>query len=107
MYRERLRRSGSDQTRRFRAYKWAIAIGVALVAIGDDDQGALPPLPPPLPNSAQLHDRTGALVLAIRRPDGGFVTNPSPEDAISAGDVLVSVGTAEQLGALAEVATPG
>jgi K+/H+ antiporter YhaU regulatory subunit KhtT len=47
------------------------------------------------------------LVLAIRRPDGGFVTNPSPEDAISAGDVLVSVGTAEQLGALAEVATPG
>jgi hypothetical protein len=104
MYRERLRRSGSDQARRFRAHRWAIAIGVALVAIGDDDQGALPP---PLPNSAQLHDRTGALVLAIRRPDGGFVTNPSPEDAISAGDVLVSVGTAEQLGALAEVATPG
>lgn len=54
--------------------------------------------------SAQLRDRTGALVLAIRRPDGFFVTNPSPEDVIRAGDVLISVGTAEQLGALAKVA---
>jgi voltage-gated potassium channel len=52
--------------------------------------------------SVNLRDRTGALVLAIRRPDGSFVTNPSTEDAIEAGDVLISVGTAEQLGALAE-----
>jgi voltage-gated potassium channel len=54
--------------------------------------------------SAHLRDRTGALVLAIRRPDGSFVTNPSPESVIEAGDVLISVGTAEQLGALAEYA---
>jgi len=54
--------------------------------------------------SAQLRDRTGALVLAIRRPDGGFLTNPSPEDVIEAGDVLISVGTAEQLGMLAQYA---
>ncbi len=54
--------------------------------------------------SAQIRDRTGALVLAIRRPDGAFVTNPSPEDVIKAGDVLISVGTAEQLGALAQFA---
>ena len=51
--------------------------------------------------SVNLRDRTGALVLAIRRPDGTFITNPSTEDAIEAGDVLISVGTAEQLGALA------
>jgi K+/H+ antiporter YhaU regulatory subunit KhtT len=44
------------------------------------------------------------LVLAIRRPDGSFLTNPSPEDAITAGDVLISVGTDEQLDALAEFA---
>ena len=50
--------------------------------------------------SAHLRDRTGALVLAIRRPDGSFITNPSPEDIIEAGDVLISVGTAEQLDAL-------
>jgi voltage-gated potassium channel len=54
--------------------------------------------------SAHLRDRTGALVLAIRRPDGSFLTNPSPEDAITAGDVLISVGTDEQLDALAEFA---
>jgi voltage-gated potassium channel len=56
--------------------------------------------------SAHLRDRTGALVLAIRRPGGDFVTNPSPEDVIEAGDVLISVGTAEQLATLAEFATP-
>jgi voltage-gated potassium channel len=55
--------------------------------------------------SAHLRDRTGALVLAIRRPGGDFVTNPSPEDVIGAGDVLISVGTAEQLAALAQFAT--
>ncbi len=50
--------------------------------------------------SAHLRDRTGALVLAIRRPDGRFVTNPSPEDSIEPGDVLITIGTAEQLEAL-------
>jgi len=54
--------------------------------------------------SAHLRDRTGALVLAIRHPDGGFVTNPSPETVIAAGDVLISVGTAGQLEALADFA---
>jgi voltage-gated potassium channel len=55
--------------------------------------------------SVHLRDRTGALVLAIRRPDGSFLTNPSPEDTIEAGDVIISVGTAEQLGALQSFAT--
>jgi len=54
--------------------------------------------------SQNIHTRTGALVLAIRRPDGSFLTNPSPGEAIEAGDVLISVGTAEQLGALAKIA---
>ncbi|HUX05587.1 MAG TPA: potassium channel protein [Acidimicrobiales bacterium] len=54
--------------------------------------------------SAHLRDETGALILAIRRPDGNFVTNPAPEDAIRAGDVLISVGTEEQLRALADFA---
>ena len=54
--------------------------------------------------SAQLRDRTGALVLAVRRPAGVFITNPSPEDVIEAGDILISVGTAEQLATLAEFA---
>ena len=52
--------------------------------------------------SAQLHAQTGALVLAIRRPDGSFVTNPSPEVTIDAGDVLIGVGTQDQLSALVD-----
>ncbi len=55
-------------------------------------------------SSALVHDRTGALVLAIRRGDGGFVTNPSPHVQIEAGDVLISVGTAVQLEALSRFA---
>ncbi|HXQ91114.1 MAG TPA: potassium channel protein [Acidimicrobiales bacterium] len=52
-------------------------------------------------HAVQLRDRTGALVLAIRRPDGTFATNPSPTITIEAGDVLIGVGTADQLDALA------
>jgi voltage-gated potassium channel len=53
--------------------------------------------------SAQLRDQTGALVLAIRRADGSFIANPSPEVLIETGDVLIGVGTADQLGALAHL----
>jgi voltage-gated potassium channel len=52
--------------------------------------------------SAHLRDQTGALVLAIRRPDGSFITNPSPEVVIQTGDVLIGVGTAEQLKSLGQ-----
>jgi voltage-gated potassium channel len=48
----------------------------------------------------RLRDRTGALVLAVRKPDGSFVTNPSAEHLIDGDDVLIGVGTAEQLHAL-------
>jgi voltage-gated potassium channel len=51
-------------------------------------------------SSTRIHDRTGALVLAIRRREGSFVTNPSSHEEIEAGDVMISVGTAEQLEAL-------
>ena len=50
--------------------------------------------------SSQVHGRTGCLVLAIRRPDGSFTPNPSPEVEVTSGDVLIGVGTTEQLAAL-------
>ena len=53
----------------------------------------------------QVHDRTGCLVLAIRRPDGSFTPNPSPEAEVAAGDVLIGVGTAPQLAALSAYAS--
>jgi voltage-gated potassium channel len=55
--------------------------------------------------STQVHERTGCLVLAIRRPDGSFTPNPSPEAEVAAGDVLIGVGTTPQLAALMEYAS--
>jgi len=51
-----------------------------------------------------VRDRTGAMVLAIRRTDGTFLTNPTTDTAMAAGQVLIAIGTSEQLGALAELA---
>ena len=56
--------------------------------------------------SAHVRDRTGALVLAIRAPDGTFVMNPEPETVIEPGNVLIAIGTAEQVAALAAVVRP-
>jgi voltage-gated potassium channel len=56
-------------------------------------------------SSAEVHDNTGALVLAIRRADGSFTTNPTPRTRIEHGDVLIGVGTADQLSALSRFAT--
>jgi voltage-gated potassium channel len=49
---------------------------------------------------AQLRDRTGALVLALREEDGSFITNPSPDTAIRAGHILIAIGTPTELDAL-------
>lgn len=50
----------------------------------------------------QLRDRTGALVLAIRDAAGEFTTNPDPSTVLEAGQVLIAIGTDEQLAALAD-----
>jgi voltage-gated potassium channel len=68
--------------------------------------GAKSPLVGTSVSSSLVHDRTGALVLAIRRSDGDFLTNPSAHVEIETDDVLISVGTAEQLEALARFAEP-
>jgi voltage-gated potassium channel len=49
---------------------------------------------------AHLRDRTGALVLALREQDGTFTTNPSPDTAIRAGQILIAIGTPTELEAL-------
>ena len=53
---------------------------------------------------AQVRDRTGALILAVRDLAGQFTTNPGPETPIGARDVLVAIGTQAQLAALAQAA---
>jgi voltage-gated potassium channel len=53
---------------------------------------------------AHVRDRTGALVLAIRNEDGEFTTNPAPESVLGQGDVLIAIGTQEQLEELQQLA---
>jgi voltage-gated potassium channel len=50
---------------------------------------------------AHLRARTGALVLALRQPDGAFVSNPGPDEVLGPGCTLIVIGTAAQLSALA------
>ena len=49
-----------------------------------------------------MRERTGALVLAVRNEDGTFHTNPDPETAISAGQVIIAIGTQSELDALTD-----
>jgi voltage-gated potassium channel len=50
----------------------------------------------------QLRDRTGALVLAVRERDGAFRTNPPPDTRIDVGQVIIAIGTQQELDALTE-----
>jgi voltage-gated potassium channel len=56
---------------------------------------------------AQIRDTTGALILAVREPDGTFATNPSPSHALRPGQVLIAIGTASQIAALQGAAADG
>jgi voltage-gated potassium channel len=56
---------------------------------------------------AHVRDRTGALVLALRGPHGGFTTNPPPETVMDAGHILIAIGTTAQLTALEELVAGG
>jgi voltage-gated potassium channel len=54
----------------------------------------------------QIRERTGALIIALRRRDGTFDTTPDPEVVLEAGDVIISVGTEAELRALEELFAP-
>lgn len=46
---------------------------------------------------------TGAVVIAIRKPDGRFEVTPDPDEAIDVGDVVIAIGTAPELRALEDL----
>lgn len=58
---------------------------------------------------ADIRERTGAMVLGLRQPDGAFTANPAPDTPVAAGQVLIVIGTDDQLAALRRTAgvTPG
>ena len=51
-----------------------------------------------------LRKRAGVLVLALRHVDGSFTTNPDPDIVIEAHQVLIAVGTDEDLARLDGIA---
>ena len=57
---------------------------------------------------AHVRDQTGALILAIRDPDGEFITSPGADTTMEPGHVLIAIGTSSQLAALEAAASrPG
>ncbi len=55
---------------------------------------------------AKLRSQTGALVLAIRRLDGTLIGGPTAEAKLMPGDLLICMGTAEQLRSLNQILAP-
>jgi voltage-gated potassium channel len=53
---------------------------------------------------ADLRQRAGVLVLALRRVDGTFTTNPDPDIVIEPHQVLIAVGTDDDLARLDGIA---
>jgi voltage-gated potassium channel len=54
---------------------------------------------------ARIPDRTGLLVVAVRKGgSGGFIANPGPEEKIDPDDVLISMGTMEKIFTLRKLA---
>jgi voltage-gated potassium channel len=55
----------------------------------------------------RVRDATGAMIIAIRKADGRFDTTPSPDAVLEHGDVLIGVGTQEEISRLEELFAPG
>lgn len=55
---------------------------------------------------AKLRSQTGALILAIRRTDGTLIGGPTADTELMAGDLLICMGTAEQLRQINQILGP-
>jgi voltage-gated potassium channel len=54
----------------------------------------------------RVRHETGALIVALRKTDGTFDTTPDPDAVLEVGDVLIAVGTEQELRALEELFAP-
>jgi voltage-gated potassium channel len=54
----------------------------------------------------RIRHETGALVVALRRADGSFDTTPEPDTPIEVGDVLIGVGSPDEIRALEDLFGP-
>jgi voltage-gated potassium channel len=51
----------------------------------------------------RVRHETGAIIVAVRKRDGTFDTTPEPDAVLEPGDVIVGVGTSEELRALEDL----
>ena len=54
----------------------------------------------------RIRHETGALVVALRKPDGSFDTTPEPDTPFEVGDVLIGVGSPDEIRALEDLFAP-
>jgi voltage-gated potassium channel len=54
----------------------------------------------------RIRHETGAIVIALRKPDGSFDTTPEPDTPIGIGDVLIGVGSPDEIAALEDLFAP-
>jgi voltage-gated potassium channel len=54
----------------------------------------------------RIQEATGAMVIALRRAEGSFDVTPEPSTVFAAGDVLIGVGTIEDIRRLEELFAP-
>jgi len=55
----------------------------------------------------RVRHETGAIIVALRKRDGTFDTTPEPDAVLEPGDVIVGVGTTEELGRLEDLFARG
>ena len=55
----------------------------------------------------RIRHETGAIVIALRKADGSFDTTPEPDTPIEIGDVLIGVGSPDEIRALEDLFAPG
>jgi voltage-gated potassium channel len=55
----------------------------------------------------RIRSTTGAVVIALRKPDGTFDVTPNPDETIEQGDVLIAIGTEDELRALEDLFAAG
>jgi voltage-gated potassium channel len=54
----------------------------------------------------RIRHETGALVVTLRKADGSFDTTPEPDTPIEVGDVLIGVGSPDEIRALEDLFAP-
>jgi voltage-gated potassium channel len=54
--------------------------------------------------TSPIKSELGIIIVAIRRPDGAMVFNPTPQATVGAGDVLIALGPRQQLDRLEAMA---